>query len=94
MRSTYVSVLIKHDPDLNQDLRVFQIDHSFQYSASEMFVANNVDSLDVLMRKSLHGFYARLVTCDNHIIKCLADCFLFYASPYMKRYIDSVYNFS
>ena len=35
--------------------------YSFQYSASEMFVANNVDFLDVLIRKSLHRFYTCLV---------------------------------
>ena len=59
---------------------------SFQYSASEMFVANNVDSIDVLIRKSLHGCYTCLLTCDNRVTKCLSDCFLFYASPYMERY--------
>ena len=74
-------------------LLLYKVDR-FQLSASEMVVANNVNSLDVLIRKSLHGFYTCLVTCDNCIIKCLSDCFLFYASPFMKRYIDSVYNFS
>ena len=41
----------------------------FLYSVSEMFVANN-DSLDVLIRKSLHGFYTHLLTCVNHKTKC------------------------
>ena len=74
-------------------LILYKLD-SFPYSASVMFVANNVDSLDVLIRKSLHGFDTHLLTCDNSITKCLSDCFLFYESPYMKRYIDTVYNFS
>ena len=61
-------------------LLLYKID-SFQYGASEIFVANNVDSLNVLIRKSLHGFYTCLVTCDNGIIKCLLDYFLYHASP-------------
>ena len=77
----------------NKDLHrliLYKLD-SFQYG--EMLVVNNADSLDVLIRKSLHGFYTCLVKCNKCIIKCLSECFLLYVSPYMKRYIDSVYSF-
>ena len=67
---------------------------SFEYSASEMFVTNNVDPFDVLIRKSLHSFYTRLMNCDNCIIQCLSDSMQFYDSPFLKQYLISVYNFS
>ena len=90
------AVVAKTSIAYNKGLRrfiLYKLDN-FQYSASEMFVANNWNSLDVLIRKSLHGFYTHLLTCKNCVTKCLSDCFLFYASLYMKRYIDTVYNFS
>ena len=83
----------------NKDLRRLLLHaynfHSFQYIGSEMFVAEIVDSLDVLIRKSLHAcFYTCLVKYDNHIIKSLSGWFICYASPYMEKYIESVYTFS
>ena len=50
-------------------LLLYKLD-SFQYSASKIFVANNVDFLDVLIKKSTHGYFTCFVTCDNNIINC------------------------
>ena len=36
-------------------LLLYKLDN-FQHTAREMFVAKNMDSVDVLIRKSLHGF--------------------------------------
>ena len=39
-------------------------------SASTMYVVNNIDSLEVLVRKRIFGFMERLNNSDNTIIKC------------------------
>ena len=40
-------------------------------SASTMYVVNNIDSLEVLVRKRIFGFIERLNNSDNTIIKCI-----------------------
>ena len=44
----------------NYRLLLYKLD-KFQHGASEMFVANDVDSFDDLIRKSLHGFIDALL---------------------------------
>ena len=36
-----------------------------------MYVVNNIDSLEVLVRKRTFGFMERLNNSDNTIIKCI-----------------------
>ena len=40
-------------------------------SAITMYVINNIDSFEVLIRKRLFGFTERLNNCENTIIKCI-----------------------
>ena len=45
-------------------------------SASTMYVVNNIDSLEVLVRKPLFGFMERLNNSDNTIIKCINNSWI------------------
>ena len=45
-------------------------------SASTMYVANNIDSVDVLVRKRIFGFMERLNNSDNTIIKCINNSWI------------------
>ena len=45
-------------------------------SASTKDVVNDVDSLEVLVRKRLYGFMERLNNSDNPIIKCINNSWI------------------
>ena len=45
-------------------------------SASTMYVVNNIDSLEVLVRKRIFGFMERLNNSDNTIIKCINNSWI------------------
>ena len=45
-------------------------------SASTMYVVNNIDSLEVLVRKRIFGFMERLNNSDNTIIKCISNSWI------------------
>ena len=45
-------------------------------SASTMYVVNNIDSLEVLVRKRIFGFMERLNNSDNKIIKCIKNSWI------------------
>ena len=45
-------------------------------SVSTMYVVNNIDSLEVLVRKRIFGFMERLNNSYNTIIKCINDSIL------------------
>ena len=45
-------------------------------SASTMYVVNNIDSLEVLVRKRIFGFMERLNNSDNTIIKCITNSWI------------------
>ena len=45
-------------------------------SASTMYVVNNIDSLEVLVRKRIFGFMERLNNSDNTIIKCIINAWI------------------
>ena len=42
-----------------------------------MYVVNNIDSLEVLVRKRIFGFMERLNNSDNTIIKCINNSWRF-----------------
>lgn len=52
-------------------------------SASGMFFNNNIDSFQVLRRKSLNRFRKRLLICKNCIVESLCNCYNFYCSSFM-----------
>ena len=59
---TYKAAVAKMRTAYNKGLRrllLYKLDN-IQFNASEMFVAINVDSLDVLIRKSFHGLLPAL----------------------------------
>ena len=41
-----------------------------------MYVVNNIDSLEVLVRKRIFGFMERLNNSDNTIIKCINNSWI------------------
>ena len=45
-------------------------------SASTMYVVNNIDSLEVLVRKRIFAFMERLNNSDNTIIKCISNSWI------------------
>ena len=45
-------------------------------SASTMYVVNNIDSLEVLVRKRIFGFMERVNNSDNTIIKCINNSWI------------------
>ena len=57
-KAAVAKILTGYNKGLHR-LILYKLYH-FQFSANEMLVVNNVDSLDVLIRKSLHGFYTCL----------------------------------
>ena len=45
-------------------------------SASTMYVVNNIDSLEVLVRKRIFGFMEQLNNSDNTIMKCITNSWI------------------
>ena len=45
-------------------------------SASTMYVVNNIDSLEVLVKKRIFAFMERLNNSDNTIIKCISNSWI------------------
>ena len=48
-----------------------------QSSASIMYAINNIDSFEVLIRKRIFSFTGRLNNCENTIIKCINNSWVF-----------------
>ena len=45
-------------------------------SASTMYAVNNIDNLEVLVRKRTFGFMERLNNSDNTILKCINNSWI------------------
>ena len=45
-----------------------------------------VDPFIVIMRKLARGFYDRVFSSDNDIVKCILGCDTFYMTPLYRRW--------
>ena len=70
-KSNYSKLLVAFNNDYRRILKL-----PSRSSASTMYVVNNIDSLEVLVRKRIFGFMERLNNSDNTIIKCINNSWI------------------
>ena len=74
-RTTIIVVLVYYSCSCEVVL-VYNSTMEVRSSASTMYVINNIDSLEVLVRKRIFGFMERLNNSDNTIIKCINNSWI------------------
>ncbi len=60
-------------------------------SITQHMVSLNTDSFDVLIRKSSHNFYERLVKSENMIIGAIVNSMFFFDSSLYKHWLKVIY---
>jgi hypothetical protein len=60
-------------------------------SISQTMLLYNINSLDVLLRKSVHNFLNRLLLSDNAIINVVTNSLFYYDSSVYKRWLKILY---
>ena len=61
------------------------------YNASNMFLTNNIDTFDILLRKSMFNFSTRINVSKNNIVEYLANGLNFLNSYFSKGLFKKLY---